>query len=315
MSLRFLLSVACLLCLTQSAFAQNYTASTPMANLTLIKQAQNNFSSNVATPSYPCDSTSPGRVGGYSQLDLDDAQSFEDVSYVAQAVFNYYLYATANLTDCKLPGDAEVNISSACSQVLPWTLAPSFTLNTVSLVKCAKPHFAKLHFAKLSLLIQVVSGTNYALEFEVVFDCLGSDNSSFIAASSYLPLRSRVYLPIQDAAFDTYEAIYDGPQIKDLWFFMDPEVVATNISAEAEAEAPAAEAELTPPASSSSPASGDTTTTNLLTGSSGVGSSTGTLQFTASPSAEASPSTSAAPKPEVVTGFDSAAQDQSIMSG
>ena len=172
-----------------------------------------------------------------------------------------------------------------------------------------------LDFAKLSVLLQVVSGTNYALEFDAVFDCLEQDNTSVIGASTYLPLRSTVYLPLQDAALDTYDAVINGPQIKDIWFYKPPEVVATNLSAAAEAEAPSAEPELSPQTSSSSPSSGDTTTTNLLTGSSGVGSSTGTLQFTASPTAEASPSTSAEPEPEVVQGFDVDAQESSIMSG
>ena len=116
-SLRFVLPLACLLCLTCSVSAQNFTASTPFANLTLVAQVNSNFSANVATPSFPCDNSSPGLVGGYSDLDQDDEQAGDDLYYISNAVFNYYLYATANFTGCSVLGDSSFNASRACSQV------------------------------------------------------------------------------------------------------------------------------------------------------------------------------------------------------
>ena len=161
-------------------------------------------------------------------------------------------------------------------------------------------------------MLQVVSGTNYAVELEIISECLSQDNdSSIIDTATYLPLRATVYVPIQDAAFNTYEAASEGPQIKDIWFDATPELLATNeTAAEAEPE-PEAEA---PSAALSPPSSGDTLTTNLLTGSTGVGSSTGTLQFS---SPEASPAAESAPaaESEVVSGISTADQERSIKSG
>ena len=107
----------CLLGLTCTAFAQNLTASTPPQNLTVISQDMNNFT-NQALPSYPCDSIRPGVTGGYSNLDLNDENTFDNsLSYILDAVYTYYQYATLNLTDCSLDAIDGYNVSSACSQV------------------------------------------------------------------------------------------------------------------------------------------------------------------------------------------------------
>ena len=106
--------LTCLLCLTCSALAQNLN-STAFANLTLIRQNDANFSSNVALPSFPCDTSSPGLVGGYKSLDLDDV----DLYYVTQYVLNYFIDATSNLTDCDFYLRGGFNITDACSQVRP----------------------------------------------------------------------------------------------------------------------------------------------------------------------------------------------------
>ena len=107
-------ALACLLCVTYTAFAQDLT-STPFANLTLIQQNDANFSSNVALPSFPCDGAGKGLSGGYSSLDPEDIDTY----YVSQFVLRYFLVATANLTDCEVLLDNIFNISEACSQVRP----------------------------------------------------------------------------------------------------------------------------------------------------------------------------------------------------
>ena len=104
--------LACLLCLTCSASAQNLN-STAFANLTVIRQNNANFSSNLALPLFPCGASSPGRVGGYKSLDLDDI----DLYLVTQYVLSYYIAATANLTDCDIIDPGVFNITDACSQV------------------------------------------------------------------------------------------------------------------------------------------------------------------------------------------------------
>ena len=109
-------SATLLACLTCSAFAQTITG-TPFANLTLIRQNEANFSSNVALPSFPCDSSSSGLVGGYQPLDLDDV----DLSYVSQAVLGYFVKATSNLTECDIIINGVFNTTDACSQVRPQT--------------------------------------------------------------------------------------------------------------------------------------------------------------------------------------------------
>lgn len=111
--LRGAIVLACLLCLS-SAFAQNLN-STAFANLTVIRQNDANFSSNVTLPSFPCDASSPGLVGGYKPLDLDDV----DLYYVTQYVLDYFTRATANLTDCDIFRGGIFNITDACSQVRP----------------------------------------------------------------------------------------------------------------------------------------------------------------------------------------------------
>lgn len=86
---------------------------------------------------------------------------------------------------------------------------------------------------------------------------------------------------------------------------MPPEVLSYNLSAPAAAPAAAT-------ASPTSPSSASSASTTLLTDDSGVGSSTGTLQFVPSPAAADSQSV---PEPEPVTGLDVEAQEQSITSG
>ncbi len=114
-SLRILLPVLCLLGLSCTAYSQNLTASTPFANLTVIAQNAQNFT-NMTLPSFPCDGTS-GLTGGYSALDLDDAQNDEDLYYIVNEVFNYFYSATANLTDCTYIEVDYSNLTNACSQV------------------------------------------------------------------------------------------------------------------------------------------------------------------------------------------------------
>ena len=113
-SFRLLLSIACLLGLSCTAYAQNLTASTPPANLTVITQANNNFT-NMALPSFPC-SASSGLVGGYSTLDLDNAQN-DDLYYLISDVFDYFSASTFNFTDCTFVQVDYLNVTNACSQV------------------------------------------------------------------------------------------------------------------------------------------------------------------------------------------------------
>ncbi len=114
-SLRSLLPVLCLLGLSCTAYAQNFTASTPLANLTVIAQNAQKFT-NMTLPSFPCDGSS-GLTGGYGTLDLDDAQNDEDLYYIVNEVFNYFYSATINLTDCTFIEVDYSNVTNACSQV------------------------------------------------------------------------------------------------------------------------------------------------------------------------------------------------------
>ena len=161
--------------------------------------------------------------------------------------------------------------------------------------------------------MQVVQGTNYAIEAEFVYSCVGdSDTESDSVSDSDLstlsvfdsPLRSTVYLPLPQASLYD-DSVTLSPVIRDIWFDMPPTVVSYNLSAPAAAPAAAA-------ASSTSPSSANTNTT-LLNGASGVGSSTGTLQFVPSSPAQASPASQSEPEP--VTGLDVEDQEQSIASG
>lgn len=151
-------------------------------------------------------------------------------------------------------------------------------------------------------------GTNYAIELDAVYSCVGadsepdSDSASGILSYFGSPLRATVYLPLPEATSDSYGSTTFSPVIKDIWFYMPPGVLSFNISAAAPAAAPA------------SPSSAGTTTTNLLTDDSGVGSSTGTLQFVP-PAAQASPAAQSTPEPQFVTGLDVDDQEQSIASG
>lgn len=116
-SLRVVLPALCLLGLSCSAYAQNLTASTPAANLTVVAQAIANFT-NMTYPSFPCDSISTsGLVGGYKTLDLDDAQNDEDLYFIVNEVFNYFYTSTINLTDCTFLEVDASNLTNACSQV------------------------------------------------------------------------------------------------------------------------------------------------------------------------------------------------------
>lgn len=108
------------LCFSSVVYGQNFTASTPAMNLTAYKQAVSNFSESVALPAFPCDSTSSGLVGGYQSVDLDtldNSEVLDDIQYVLSDVFNYFLDATINLTNCQVAFQPVVNISSVCSQV------------------------------------------------------------------------------------------------------------------------------------------------------------------------------------------------------
>ena len=106
--------LACLLGLTCTAFAQNSRpTSTAFANLTLFRQNDANFSSDVTVPSFPCDSSSTGLVGGYKPLDLDDINLY----YITRAVLNYFVLATSNVTDCDYLVNGGYNLTDACSQV------------------------------------------------------------------------------------------------------------------------------------------------------------------------------------------------------
>lgn len=281
----FLLGLSC------TAYAQNFTASTPFANLTVIAQNAQNFT-NMTLPSFPCGGSS-GLTGGYSTLDLDDAQNDEDLYYIVNEVFNYFYSATINLTDCTFIEVDYSNVTNACSQV--------------------------------------VSGTNYAVEFTVVYDCVEEDVG--FESVTLAPLRSTVYVPLADASFNTEDKAINGPIIRDIWFYQAPEVIAVSEATPEESspeegspeEAPAPE-EATPeeaPATNSS--SG--TTTDFLTpsgSSTGISSGISQLQFSSSPvsspstspaASSSSPGTSPEPEPAIEVGFDVAAQNQSIIAG
>ncbi len=166
-----------------------------------------------------------------------------------------------------------------------------------------------------------MSGTNYAVEFTVVYDCIEEDVG--FESLTLAPLRSTVYVPLADASFNTEDKAINGPVIRDIWFYQPPEVIATSeatpeeSSAEEDSpeEAPAPE-EATP---EESPSSG--TTTDYLTpsgGSTGISGSASQLEFSSSPVSSPSTSSSspgASPEPEIEVGFDVAAQNQSIIAG
>ena len=172
--------------------------------------------------------------------------------------------------------------------------------------------------------MQVVAGTNYAVELEVLYDCIGLDTG--IASETFADLRATVFVPLSAASFQTEDQQENGPVIKDIWFASPPDVLAyaeavpEEASPEEEAPAPEGEPEPASPADNS-------TSTQLLTpasgGSLGLGSSSGNqLAFGSSPAASSSPSPSASgttatpePEPQVVQGFDVAAQNRSITAG
>ncbi|KAL0030622.1 hypothetical protein WJX79_010092 [Trebouxia sp. C0005] len=141
----------------------------------------------MTLPSFPCDGSS-GLIGGYSTLDLDDAQNDEDLYYIVNEVFNYFYSATINLTDCTFIEVDYSNLTNACSQV--------------------------------------VSGTNYAIEFTVVYDCIEEDVG--FESLTLAPLRSTVYVPLADASFNTEDKAINGPVIRDIWFYEPPEVQKQN---------------------------------------------------------------------------------------
>ncbi|DBA98688.1 hypothetical protein WJX77_010080 [Trebouxia sp. C0004] len=246
----------------------------------------------MTLPSFPCDG-SPGLIGGYRTLDLEVAQNDEDLYYIVNEVFNYFYSATVNLTDCTFIEVDYSNLTNACSQV--------------------------------------VSGTNYAVEFTVVYDCIEEDVG--FGSLTLAPLRSTVYVPLADASLNTEDKAINGPVIKDIWFYQPPEVIATSEATPEESspeegspeEAPAPE-EATPeeaPATNSSPG----TTTDFLTpsgGSTGISSSVSQLQFQSSPvsspfassaASSSSPGMSPEPEPQIEIGFDLAAQNKSIIAG
>ena len=167
---------------------------------------------------------------------------------------------------------------------------------------------------------QVVSGTNYAIEFTVIYDCIEEDVG--IDSLTYAPLRSTVFVPLKDASFSTENEAFNGPVIKDIWFYEPPEVIAvseaTPEESSPEEEAPAPE-EASPEASPSS-------TTDFLTpsdGSTGIGTTAAMLEFSSpavnssspSPATNSTAATSPEPEPVVEIGFDVAAQNKSIIAG
>lgn len=169
-----------------------------------------------------------------------------------------------------------------------------------------------------------MSGTNYAIEFTVVYDCIEQDVG--FESITLAPLRSTVYVPLADASFNTEDQAINGPVIRDIWFYQPPEVIATTEATPEESsaeegspeEAPAPE-EATPEESPATNSSSSGTTTDYLTpsgGSTGISSSASQLEFSSSPvSSPSSTSPGASPEPEIEIGFDVAAQNQSIIAG
>lgn len=147
-----------------------------------------------------------------------------------------------------------------------------------------------------------MQGTNYAVELDFIYNCVGVDDESAALSFFGSPLRATAYLPLPVAASDPFEGVAAQPVIRDIWFYMPPEVLAYNLSATA-APAPAA-----------APASPSPAATNLLTDSSGVGTVTGTLQFM-SPPAPVSPAAGSSPEPQPVKGLDVEDQERSIATG
>ena len=308
---RAVLVAAAVLCLSAGAHAQNFTTSTPYQNLTAYKQAVSNFSGSVQEPSFPCGSSSSGLVGGYQTIDLDNQENVDDLNYVFNDVYNYFLIATTNLTDCALPSFPDAfNLSAACSQVSTAEVA-TVTKLINRLPSCLFTPTISLNCQLSSLpvsFVQVVSGTNYALEFEILYYCLDADFET--QTETYAPLRTTVNVPIQDASFSTENEAYNGPVIKDIWFFDTPEVIAEASPEEASPEESAPES--APEAEAEAPASSAGVT--LL--SPGNSLDSGTTSFTLSPStSSSSPAAGASPTPQIVSGFGEAAQNQSIISG
>ena len=159
---------------------------------------------------------------------------------------------------------------------------------------------------------QVVAGTNYALELEMLYACYDSGFDVFTETLAHL--RTTVFVPLSAASFETEDQAFFGPVVKDIWFFETPEVLAEGAPEE---EAPAPEA--APEAEAEAPAT-DAGVTLLSPSGSSLDSGTTSFTFSPaassnSPSASSSPSRSASPSPMVVSGFSEAAQNQSIISG
>ncbi len=170
-----------------------------------------------------------------------------------------------------------------------------------------------------------MSGTNYAVEFTVVYDCIEEDVG--FESLTLAPLRSTVYVPLADASFNTEDKAINGPVIRDIWFYQPPEVIATSEATPEESsaeegspeEAPAPE-EATPEESPATNSSAGTTTDYLTPsgGSTGISSTASQLVFSSSPASSPSTSSSSpgsSPEPVVEVGFDVAAQNQSIIAG
>jgi len=165
-----------------------------------------------------------------------------------------------------------------------------------------------------------VSGTTYAVEFTVVYDCIEEDVG--FESLTLAPLRSTVYVPLADASFNTEDKAINGPVIRDIWFYQPPEVIATS-----EATPEESSPEEGSPQEAPAPNSSSGTTTDFLTpsgGSTGISSSLSQLQFSSSPvsspssspaASSSSPGTSPEPEPAIEVGFDVAAQNQSIIAG
>ena len=108
-ALRLLLSV--LLLSLSCANAQNVTASTLPANLTVTVQLATNFT-NASSPPFPCNGR-PRPAGGYRALELID----ERLSHIVGDIFKYFAASTVNVTDCEAFQRPVFNLSRACSQV------------------------------------------------------------------------------------------------------------------------------------------------------------------------------------------------------
>ena len=159
-----------------------------------------------------------------------------------------------------------------------------------------------------------MSGTNYAVEFVAEYECININETTQYTLGTFteVPLRSTVYVPLQDAALNTIEEVYYGPVIRDIWFSDTPEVIVIATEEESAPEEASPEEAPAPETAAAAPEDSGVT---LLSPGTGLNSDTTSLTF--SPSASSSPATGSSPEvePEPVSGFDTAAQNQSLIAG